>query len=390
MTENFTSIYEVDRIAAIDDPAVRNLQITQSYYEISSAMAKRMGGCATWCTFATWASKQAGRTIRREDLGRALEKYLKAKPEITKAIADIATSALLKNDRLNKSGIAKMVWETVDPNAAMYRASEAVARGNQKVYAEIAREFARFIDICMHDEAYDAAHIDAFCAPLKPGDPPDGQRYLRQAFSRYYHALFEPDAKARAEHILTANLEIGFHEQTRLQPEIKEALEASVESPQVFKWRLLNLLFPGRAWIHYIGSIFSIITGRPTLLDKAINRFSEAARGRIRKFLTRRLMEIGLPKGLWLQLGYDLPISFPPILEKLIDVELIGLLQQIDPTPDSVKDTGAVDWADFSERIHFIADLFRCYQETPKLLDPPFAPEQTKEIKAGRVPSGNL
>jgi hypothetical protein len=35
------------------------------------AMTKRLGPCANWCTFATWASRQAGQTIRGEDLAQA-------------------------------------------------------------------------------------------------------------------------------------------------------------------------------------------------------------------------------------------------------------------------------------------------------------------------------
>lgn len=55
-------VAEIDRIAALPDPVVRNLWITQSYAELSVAFARRTGGGANWCTFATWASKQAGRS----------------------------------------------------------------------------------------------------------------------------------------------------------------------------------------------------------------------------------------------------------------------------------------------------------------------------------------
>ena len=66
------TVAAVERIAALDDPVVRNLQITQCYSELSRAFAARIdGGPANWCTFATWASKQAGQTIRGEDLARA-------------------------------------------------------------------------------------------------------------------------------------------------------------------------------------------------------------------------------------------------------------------------------------------------------------------------------
>jgi hypothetical protein len=67
------TVADVERIAALTDPVGRNLQITQCYCELSRAFAARTGaGPANWCTFATWASKQAGQTIREEDLARRL------------------------------------------------------------------------------------------------------------------------------------------------------------------------------------------------------------------------------------------------------------------------------------------------------------------------------
>ena len=388
--ETCTSVSGVDRIAPLQDPVVRNLQITQSYHEISLAMAARTGACANWCTFATWASRQAGQTIRREDLAGALNHHLQNIPELTEAVADVAQFALAKGARLGRQGIARLVWETVNPTAAMDRAGAAVARGNRKVFAEIGREFARFLDTCLPDSAYDAAHLDNFCATLKPGDPPNGQRYLRQAFARYYQALFEPDPKAKAELILLANIEIGFHEQTRLQPEIAEALEAPVEAPEVFKRRLLEALFPNNGWLGYLGGFFTALTGRPTPLDNAIGHFAARARHFIRLFMTKHLMELGFPKNLHLRLGRDLGARFPDSLTRLANADLIAQLKKIDPTPDSLSETGAIDWADLPDRLHFIADLFRGYQETTELLAPPFQPEQVVALKAGRRPEGAL
>jgi hypothetical protein len=65
-------------------------------------------------------------------------------------------------------------------------------------------------------------------------------------------------------------------------------------------------------------------------------------------------------------------------------------VEQIDPTPDSTRDSGASDWANFPERLHFIADLFRCYQESPDVFEPPFTAEQVAVLKAGRMPEGAL
>ena len=378
--EDFTSPSEVERIAALENPVVRNLQITQSYHELSAAMAKRTGSCANWCTFATWASKQAGQTIRREDVTKALESNLMETPVIEQAVADIEEIIRLKGMKQKNGSVRQIIWEALDPNAAMERAGNAVARGNQKVYAEIGREFARFVVACSHDQTFDTDNLARFCADLRPGLPPDGQQYLRQAFSRYYQAFFEPDAKRRAEMILLANLEIGFHEQTRLQPEIAEALEASVIEPRPFLRRLVSVLFPNRSWVIYYGLLIMRFIGRPTALDKAIERVFTGVRQRVRLFLTDRMMVLGFPNEVKLRLGDDLKAGFPAVLKQLNDPDLRALLQRIDPTPDSLRDTGAVDWANLPDRLHFIADLFRCYHETPDLLMPPFSHEQVEGI----------
>ena len=67
---------EVQRIVAIADPVLRNLEITACYADLAAAVAARGNPCSNWCTFATWASRQAGRTIRGEDLLGALEHEL--------------------------------------------------------------------------------------------------------------------------------------------------------------------------------------------------------------------------------------------------------------------------------------------------------------------------
>lgn len=372
MHHTLTTLEAVDRIAAMPDPVARNFQITQSYYELSQLLTTRLGRCANWCTFATWASRQAGQTIRKEDLIRALESKLAAVPELGQHIYDIAKVALAKGTSMEKKAITKLVWDTADPKAAMARASDAVGRGNRKVYAEIAREFARFMETCGKDNNYDEARITRFCDSLRAGNPPDGQRYLKQAFRRYYLAFFEADKKQKAEYILLANIEIGFHEQTRLQPEIAEALEASVTEPARFKANLLKALFPNQTWLLDVGWLFKSIFNLPTPLDLATEKFAHAARHHLRLFLSAHMMELGLPKGVHLHLGADLQAHFPPDLQNLTNPDLLALLKKIDPTPDSLRDTGAKDWANLFDRLHFIADMFRCYQETPDLLLPPF------------------
>ena len=73
------TVQDVRRIAAIANPVLRNLEITHCYGRLSAAMVQRTGRCANWCTFATWASRQAGRTIRGEDLIETLRTRLGAR-----------------------------------------------------------------------------------------------------------------------------------------------------------------------------------------------------------------------------------------------------------------------------------------------------------------------
>jgi hypothetical protein len=87
------AVADIDRIAGIADPIIRNLQITQAYHELSAALVKRAGSSANWCAFAIWASKQAGQTIRREDLVRTLQTTLEHEPEVEQAVMKVVTFA---------------------------------------------------------------------------------------------------------------------------------------------------------------------------------------------------------------------------------------------------------------------------------------------------------
>jgi hypothetical protein len=91
-----------------------------------------------------------------------------------------------------------------------------------------------------------------------------------------------------------------------------------------------------------------------------------------------------------LHLGRDLSISYDDDLKILSHPALLQLLSLVDPTPDSLKETGATDWADLKERMHFIADLFRCYHLKKEVFDEAFTKEQVIAMKEGRLPQGRL
>lgn len=75
--DGLTTPERVRAVIANTDPVVRNLQITQSYHQLSAALNERDGGVdVAWTAHATWASKQAGSFIRGEEVPAPLRRFL--------------------------------------------------------------------------------------------------------------------------------------------------------------------------------------------------------------------------------------------------------------------------------------------------------------------------
>ena len=100
-------------------------------------------------------------------------------------------------------------------------------------------------------------------------------------------------------------------------------------------------------------------------------------------------MTLSLP-GVTLSLARDVPGVFPAELRSIDNADLRELLARVDPTPETTRGSGARDWSDLNERIHYIADLFRVYQRNAELHTAPFRAEQAALIKAGARPAGPL
>ena len=356
---------DVATIAAQADAVQRNLQITQCYFELSAAFRARSGVGAYWCSFATWASRQAGRTIRREDLRATLHERLARSPGVhalgTAALAALRAAGAGRSaagERL--SALLREVMDAVAADAALERAAASVAAGNLKVFEEIGALFAQFLGV-LDDPGARAA----FLAGLRDGDPPDGQRLLREAFEAYVEAL-AADAPLRAQRIFHANLLIGMHEQTRLQPQIAAAMNCAFDADAVRR-RLLARLLPG-AWRAVRYRVAAWLGRRPPL-DHAIARLLAAVQRELRHVLTSHAMSLQLPGGLTVRLGHDLQATPPPSLRNISDPRLAELLRTLDPSPESTAGSGAADWSDLRERLHFIAELFRCYHESEVLFE---------------------
>jgi hypothetical protein len=322
---------EVRRIAALRDPIIRNLQITDCYARLSAAV---QAGGANWCTFATWASKQAGATIRGEDLDAALRRELGQGAELLHPIRSLWRALLRRGLLRPETRLGGLVHRLHTPFDAFELASDAVARGNRKVFEEIGAEFARYLTL----------DFEEFMAGVADAE-------LRQAFTHLEAGRTAGDP----ELVVLANLEIGLHEQQRLQPEIRAALDAATASQRPLLVRIL---------------------GWP--LQRQLTRLS-------REVITHSFMVLTLP-GAVLALGrnLDMPLTAP------VNPELVALVARFEPVPPALDDCGARDWSELTQRMHYISHLFRGYHDRPELGDAPFTPRQLEQLRAGVVPDGDL
>jgi hypothetical protein len=375
------SVDDVRRIAAIASPVIRNLEITHCYSRLAAAFAERSGEGANWCTYATWASRQAGRTIRGEDVLEHVERRLGERRWLLHPLRTLSRRLLRRGLFYPETRIGRLTAELHTPFDAFERASHSVARGNLRVFEEIGLEFARYLDECPPDES---RPFQRFLDGLRPGDPPEGQRYLRQAFARYERRRFESDPKVRAELSVLANIEIGFHEQTRLQPEIRAALDAAYVTHEDLGRRALEALFPSAPrWWRVVRRPAAAVVGAVAAgAQRAASRLS-------REVITESFMVLSLP-GRVLALGTHLADEYPEALREPADADLTELLARFEPVPPALDDCGAHDWADIDQRMHYIVHLFCAFHLREELSRPPFTPEQVASFSGGVVPDGEL
>ena len=360
---------EIQAIVNRENLVVRNLQITQGYYRLSEGLRKAISRKnANWCTFATHASKTAGQALRHEMMPQLLKSAMIR-------LAGYDNTIIFFNDVL------------IDPNQAvthehrnllakvLKKVSLLVSEGNLKVFAELAWPFASLIEAFTNAWAYDEGKLQAFLQEhFRPGPiETGGQDYLIEAFSAYYQARFETNSKRKAEHLLHGNILVGLHEQIRLQPYIEQSLAVPAD-----------VIFDRRQ------------AGKPDEPYNPVNRAPRA--GLARKIstyaTTQMLMTISLPnRQLKLSENVIAPtgvVRYPEELLSIEDPRCRELVRAYEARMDTLSGSAAGNWSSLLDRMSFIVDLFRSYQQSKRLFEPPFLESQAQLIQAGQMPPGPL
>ncbi len=224
MSKMLTKDY-IQSVIERENLVVRNLQVTQGYYRISSAMKKYVSSKnVNWTSFATHASKTAGQALRHELMPGLLK-------IITAADGGYENTFMFLNEGLGSIEPQLSDDQNSRLGEAFRHVSLLVSDGNITVFEELAMPFTAFIDCFKDDWEYDDVKLQAFLdVNFEPGPLSEGgQDYLREAFTSYYNARYETRAKAKAEYVLIGNLLVGLHEQTRLQPQIEQSMAVPME-----------------------------------------------------------------------------------------------------------------------------------------------------------------
>jgi hypothetical protein len=378
---------DIAKISAMQDPVLRNLLITQRYHDLSQALAQTLGGPdVNWSTFATWASKTAGQSIRNE--------------EVPPFVVDLVGDA--EDDVMHRLGRIEAVIHAIVPTTGFHPSfllapiretlttvSTSIGDGNLKVFAELAPQFVRFVEI-MGGGRPTPAQLAAMLEPLdpRPTTADSGQEMLRRAFTSYYQAILEADDVEKARLVLLGNCQIGLHEQTRLQPQIAEAMDAPIDD--ILKKHLHDSLGTGAG-----KGVFQRLVD---VVEKPLGELVDVVQDLWERIATRTMMTLSLPGGAELPLGRNIPKDaaaqayLPPPLQNITAPgDLVSLLKQYDRARGATDvGSASVDWRLLEDRMNFIVNLFRSRQQAPELLGQPFSDAQRALIEQEKLPGAEL
>jgi hypothetical protein len=409
------------------EPVLRNLLITQTYYELSIALARMLGNeNANWCTFACWASRTAGRFIRREELPAWFRERLANSGHVQAQLERLDAGLRQVHPQVAVNHEADGLFGIVD--RVLDDVTAQIAEGNRIVFLELGTAFARFVR-AYGGGAGNMPSIDEFVATFSPGGPlPDsalrdpqtgrlvsqqrgGQGALADAMRYYHKALLERDPRQKAQWMLLANALGGVHEQTRLQTYIAASLNAAIQDTLLSSYQGAVAAQTSEALPAMHGWLSDLVLPLANEVEKLWREVS-----------TDALMELKLPEEI-VHLGHSITpppnetslypsdlemLSLPALREVVTKYGADGMRLPVDGSFEAARISvqalflrfgfgqpqarysGAHDWADLEQRMRFIITLFRSRQQVVFLLEPPFDDTQRDELLSGRVPHGPL
>jgi hypothetical protein len=369
---SFPSLQDIGNTVAMNgDPILRNLNITQGYYALSRAMSTMVGGGSiSWCGFASWSSKTIGVSIREADMSnRGLLAITQSRiyQETIQRIVNLLEAAGVIGIGPFDNVITQALGDGIDN----------LKQGNAEVYGEIGALYTRLISALGNDVDLDLTRLAPVIAYLdsKPSER-GGQALLRQGAENYYRARFETDPSIKAQLMLLANAQVGKHEQMRLQGCLEDFLGGALEQ---------RIVEHAQQQCRGIATLEIAVTP----VARAAGKF---AKEEWTKLLTDLALHLNLPGNERLHLHSDVPPPlgkplYPADLQKLSNPDALAILGEFGADTPTAIGTGATDWSNLVQRMHYILVLFRSRQLESILLNEAFSATQQSDLAAGRMPT---
>jgi hypothetical protein len=353
------SLPESVRFVAAMEPGergCRNHIISRSYYEIGCKMREKFGQeNADWATTAAWASGAVGVIIRHEETetSRVLS--------VAKHLGGRMYDDVLEQTRKN------------------------LEEGNRQVYSELGWAFAKFAALVANGVTWDPDCDErqlAFLPDCRRSVPVEWQSKtdLEPAFLMYLEALrlrqqdqagrpdLQKSRKRQAELIFAANVLVTVAEQAGLQPYIDAGFTRVARSIQS------NPL----GHVPYVrGGVQVIAYSAQALGQRVVTEFGiKVPIGDQTVSVGKSIRRYG--RG-W---AADLEVLSEPCARKVWEDYSRG-------RPDG-RGSGAADWTVMGDRMNFITNFFRAWQQDPILLrEPAFARVRRGQPAPARAGAGS-
>jgi hypothetical protein len=343
----------IEHICCLPDDLYRLRWVRYAYHDISERLAAGLGRNASWPTFAQWSAYTISEALRLDRVNPRLEEVLR----------EHALPASVRGPLVEMQKRLRSLDDGAMPTV--------LALGNRLVFHEVGWTLLHFVQWIEAQNAPDQAAWANYRAAIEPFPATDFFRegypeWLRDGVGAYYDAWWEANPERKAQLVLKGNILIGAYEQWRVNSFFEVALDfnpgALIKDLRIGRHDELS----APVGIRHAGTRRAL-RHQWALFDWVADAYAA--------FLTHVVLTWDAPlfskQPTSLRLGCDLPAGRQPFphaqnLEEL-DRDVRGIFESFDRSGGELRGVGARNWRRFTDRMSFIANLFRSQQLNPNL-----------------------
>lgn len=373
-----TTREHIDAVVAIEDRVLRNYWVTQTYADLSSALGALLApDTCNWQTFAVWASRTVGAGMRGEALPRWLHDRVLLPDGLMGAVAATTTHH-------GWSAVSHVVGDLTPEHLLdvtrelLGQMALNLSNGNTEVFAEIAPPGADFVAAFGAPGVASAAARATVLEACEGAVLFEGVNHLREGYARWCDAMDEDDPVRRSQLVLAGSVHLGVHEQSHLQPVLAASMDMGVNQSLARLKARLRRDAPS-------------LDATEATLDEVLAPAARGVGDLWDDVMTATLGTLTSPEGT-LRLDHDVPVRAgepftPSDLREVVVDDLAALLRRFSHADAEGRDSRAVDWVNFDDRMNFIANLFLSRHHDPALFAAPFDEATLAALEADRVPA---